>query len=183
MLDNHTPGRARPRRFEQQVVELHTMAYVVARPDERWDLRESFSTGAGPRSRTLASFRTLTPETFAHAGGRSSKPLDERAIRAAARRAGAPVIARNVDHAAAALLAEIASGRSPRGPLRDLLIDALEPGQANVSDSARAAGRWAAATPTQRGETLVDLLALADRLPRARRSGLQRFPRIASRPA
>jgi hypothetical protein len=166
-----------------KVVELPTMAYVVARHDERWDLRESSSTPAGPRSRTLASFRALTPEILEHAGSRSSKPLDERAIRDAARRAGAPVIARNVDHAAAALLAEIAAGRAPRGPLRDLLIDALEPDQASVSDSVRAAARWAAATTGQRGETLRDLLALADRLPPARRSGLQRFPRIASRPA
>lgn len=165
------------------MVKLHTMAYIVARADERWDLRESVSTTAGPRSRTLASFRTLTPETLGHAAGRSSKPLDEKAIRDRARRAGAPVITRNVDHAAAALLAEIASGRTPRGPLRELLIDALEPGQQKVSDSARAAARWVAATPAQRGETLRDLLALADRLPPARRSEQRRFPRIASRPA
>jgi len=159
------------------------MAFVVARPDERWDLRESHSTAAGPRSRTLASFRALTPETLEHAASRTSRSLDARAIRDAARRAGAPVIARNVDHVAAALLAEIASGQTPRGPLCNLLVDALQPGQATVSDSMRAAARWAAATPAQRGETLRDLLALADRLPPARRSGPQRFPRIASRPS
>lgn len=159
------------------------MAYVVARPDHRWDLRESAATPAGPRSRTLASFTALTPETLEHAGTRSSKPLDERAVREAARRAGAPVIAHNVDRAAAVLLAEIASGRTPRGPLRELLIDALDPGRTTASDSARAAARWAAATPAQRGETLKDLLELADRLPPARRSRQRSFPRIVSRPA
>lgn len=158
------------------------MAYVVARPEKRWDLRESTATPEGPRSRTLASFRTLTPEVLAHARSRTSRALDEAAIRDAARRAGAPVVARTVDEAGAVLLAEIGAGRYPRGPLRSLLADALVPGHGSVSDSARSAARWAGATPEQRGETLRDLLALSDRLPAARRPHPERFPRIRSRP-
>lgn len=159
------------------------MAFVVARGGERWELRESRSTAFGPRSRTLASFRALTPETLAHADARSSKALDAAALRAAARRAGAPVVMGHADEAAAALLAELADGRRPRNVLCALLLDALQPGRRSASDSARAAGRWATATPAQRGETLKDLLALADRLPPARRTREERFPRIDSRPA
>ncbi len=156
------------------------MAFVVGRGAGRWELRESHATPSGPRSRTLASFRTLTPEVLAHARERSRRPLDEAEIRAAARRAGAPVSAPSADGAAAALLAELAAGRAPRGALAALLLEALDAGAGEVSDSARAAARWASATAAERGETLRDLLALTDRLPADRRAPQERFPRLSS---
>jgi len=158
------------------------MAFVVSKSRDRWELRESRTTPSGPRSRTLASFGTLTPEVLAHAESRSSRPLDPRAVRAAARRAGAPVVIGRADQAAATLVAEIAAGQTPRGPLRTLLLDALDPEHHRAGDSARAAGRWAVATPERRGETLFDLLALVDRLPAAGSAPGARFPRIDSRP-
>ncbi|HYM46671.1 MAG TPA: hypothetical protein VES65_11010 [Solirubrobacteraceae bacterium] len=159
------------------------MPYIVARPGGAWEVRESRSTAAGPRSRTLATFRTLTPAIVERARARSSKPLDPKDLRNAARRAGAPVACDGAERAGAELLAELAAGRAPRPALRRLLLDTLGCERPGTSDSARAAARWVAATPRQRGEALRDLLLLADRLPRTRRPAGARFPRIRSRPA
>jgi hypothetical protein len=163
------------------------MAYVVARPGERWEVRESRSTPAGPRSRTLATFKTLTPEVLERAAARSSTPLDPLELRKAALRAGAPVAGRDADRAAGELLAALATGTKPRPVLRALLLDALTDTRPTTprtsSDSARAAARWATATQQQRGETLRDLLLLADHLPPRRRTACTRFPHLRSRPA
>jgi hypothetical protein len=160
------------------------MAYVVARPGGAWEIRESRTTPAGPRGRTLATFRTLTHEVVEHARERSSRPLREQKLREIALRAGAPVAARRPNQAAGELLAELASGSQPRPVLGRLLVDAIDPSAAErVSDSARAAARWVAASPAQRGETLRDLLLLADRLPAARAASAQRFRRIDSTPS
>jgi hypothetical protein len=162
---------------------MTTMAHVVARPPGRWELRESRSTPAGPRSRTLATFRTLTPAVIEHAQARATKPFDPAEVRKAAVRAGAPVTARPVDRAAGDLLAELATGRQPRAALRRLLADSLGEATRAPSDAARAAAAWIGATPRQRGDALRDLLLLVDRLPQRRGPERPRFPRIASRPA
>jgi hypothetical protein len=156
------------------------MAFVVARPGGTWEIRESRVTATGPRARTLATFRTLTPEAIEHARARSSRPVDARELRELAVRAGAPVNAHAPNQIAAELLGELATGTHPRPALRKLLMDALRPGGEAVSDSARAATRWIAASPAQRGETLRDLLLLADQLPARRASSRKRFPRIES---
>ncbi len=158
------------------------MAYVVARPGGAWEIRESHTTAAGPRARTLATFRTLTPDVVEHARARSPEPLDAQELRDIALRAGAPVAARSPNQTAGELLAELAAGGSPPRPaLRKLLLDAIDPGAGEpVSDSARAAARWVTASPGRRGETLRDLLLLSDRLPARRVPSRARFPRIRS---
>jgi len=165
------------------------MAYVVARRSGSWEIRESRATPSGPRARTLATFRALTPEVLEHARTRSTGALDAQELRRAALRVGAPVSAGAADRAAGELLAELGAGRGPRPALRRLLMDALQddgsasaPGH-RASDSARAAAAWVTATPQRRGETLWDLLLLTDRLPPARAGASRRFPRIQSRPA
>jgi hypothetical protein len=158
------------------------MAYIVSRNTGAWEIRESRNTEAGPRSRTLAAFRTLTPETIERARGRSSRPLDARELRNAARRAGAPVAAPSPDRAAGELLAELAAGRHPRPALARLLVDALRADGAPPAGNAEAAATWIAASPQQRGETLRELLLLVDHLPHIRAPERPRFPRIASRP-
>jgi hypothetical protein len=158
------------------------MAYVVARPGGAWEVRESRSTAAGPRSRTLATFRTLTPAVLERACARSAQPLHPNDLRKAALRAGAPLASGDADRATGELLAELAAGRRPRGALHRLLLDALLPGRPAVSDSARAAARWVAATPQERGESLRDLLLLTDRLPPGRAVAERRFPRVHSQP-
>jgi hypothetical protein len=67
------------------------MAYVVARRNERFEIRESLYTPKGPRARSLAGFKTLTDEVLAAAAGRATRSFDADAVMASARRAGAPV--------------------------------------------------------------------------------------------
>jgi hypothetical protein len=67
------------------------MAYVVARPKERFEIRESLHTPEGPRARSLAGFDVLTDVVLAKAARRAQRPFDVGAVLASARRAGAPV--------------------------------------------------------------------------------------------
>jgi hypothetical protein len=158
------------------------MAYVTSRGKGAWEVRESRLTAAGPRSRTLATFKELTPEIAEQARERSSQPLDVKDLRDKARRAGAPVAASVGDRASAQLIAELAAGRSPRPVLVRLLLGALQAND-NPSDNAEAAAAWIAATPQRRGDTLHDLLLLVDSLPHRRARERERFPRIQSRAA
>lgn len=157
------------------------MAYVVARKTGAWEIRESHSTNAGPRSRTLASFRSLTPEVIERARARSTKRLDPDELRKSARRAGAPVAAPASDRAAGDLLSQLAAGHRPRPSLARLLAKALSTDGARPTDNAEAAAAWIAASPERRGETLRDLLLLVDHLPLAATPERARFPRVASR--
>jgi hypothetical protein len=159
------------------------MAYIVARKTGAWEIRESRSTDAGPRSRTLAGFRSLTPEVIARAQERSTKRLNTDELRKAARRAGAPVAAPTSDRAAGDLLSELAAGHRPRASLARLLVKALSADGTQPTDNAEAAAAWIAASSERRGETLRDLLLLVDHLPKARTPERASFPRIASRPA
>jgi hypothetical protein len=154
------------------------MAFVVAHRGGTWEIRESRATPAGPRSHTLASFRTLTAEVIQKAQERASKPLDRQELRRAADRVGAPVASSPSDRVTSELLMELAAGRRPRPALQRLLIDVLRGQRDGSSDSARAAAGWIGATPQQRGEALRDLLLLADRLPRRRRPPQLSFPPI-----
>lgn len=175
------------------------MAYVVPRRGGKWDIRESRLTAAGPRSYTLASFKTLTSEVLRGAQAKAAKPLDASELRRKAVRAGAPVEPARADRAVAELLAEIDAGRQPRAALKRLLLDALgareadiaehaaEPGMdgldgyaAAASANARAAAAWIGATPKQHGDALRELLLLTDQLPRRARPERERFPRIDS---
>ncbi len=177
------------------------MAYVTARKNGTWEIRESVSTPKGPRSRTLASFRTLSDEVIQHAQARAAKPLDKKAVRDAAHRAGAPVDLATADRAAGDLLRELADGHEPHPILRALLIDALQEGpparlgaarktwqearaeagvpQLEELDNARASAAWLTRTPAERGAVLDDLLHLADQFPSNHRIGERlSFPRL-----
>jgi hypothetical protein len=157
------------------------MAYVVPRHSGTWEIRESRATPAGPRSRTLASFRTLTPEVIERARARSSGTLDPGELRNAAARAGAPIAVNAPDRAAVDLLSELSSGRTPRPVLRRLLLDALHRDHREPSSGAQAAALWITATPREHGEALRDLLLLTDRLPPTRMPrGRLAFPRLSS---
>ncbi|MGI8921820.1 MAG: hypothetical protein ACR2HD_09170 [Solirubrobacteraceae bacterium] len=159
------------------------MTYVVERPGQRWEVRQSRTTPKGPRSRTLSTFQTLTTEVIERASARSDGPIDPKDLRSAALRAGAPIGLPAADRAAGELLGELAAGRQPRSALGRLLADALGARDPELPDAARAAGAWVAATPAQRGEALRDLLLLADRLPRPGTPQRRAFPRVQSSPA
>ncbi len=159
------------------------MAYIVDRRSGTWEIRESHATAAGPRSRTLASFQTFTPEVIERAQARSSKTLDPGELRSAAARAGAPIAVDTSDRASVELLSELTSGRAPRPVLRRLLVDALQGDRRGPASSAQEAAAWITASPKERGEALRDLLLLTDRLPPSRATAGRRFPRLSPRTA
>lgn len=177
------------------------MAYVTPRPNGTWEVRESTSTPSGPRSRTLASFRTLSDDVVEHALARAEKPLTADEVREVARRAGAPVDLEPADRLAADLLRELGDGHEPHPILRALLIDALQEGRPRRFDepqrsqeeretasvlpfetphNARASAAWLTRTPAERGAILEDVVDLADQFPRSRaeRMRRERFPRL-----
>jgi hypothetical protein len=62
------------------------MAYVVARPNGRFEIRESVHTPKGPRARSLANFAHFDDEVLDRARRRASRPFDAEGVRAAAAR-------------------------------------------------------------------------------------------------
>ena len=159
------------------------MAYMVRRPAGRWELREARSTPKGPRSRTLASFSTVTSAVAEQAAARSHGVLTAAEVRRLAAGAGAPVEGTPADEAAATLLAELGAGRGPSPARGRMLAAALNGGTDAATEAERAVAPWLAATPAERGEALRDLLLLADRIPTPRRRGRLTFPRLETRPA
>ncbi len=73
---------------------LSGMAYVVARPRGRFEIRESVHTPKGPRARTLANFEHLSAKVLDTARQRASRPFDADAVRASAFKAGRTADAR-----------------------------------------------------------------------------------------
>lgn len=157
---------------------MPTMAFVIPRKNGTWEIREARSTASGPRSTTLATFRELDREAIERAQTRATKPLDAQELRQAALRVGAPIAKSAVDKAASRLLAELSFGHKPRRGLRRLLADAIDAREAGLSDAAKAAQEWVAATAEERGKTLKDLLLLADAIPHRRRPDRSGFPRF-----
>lgn len=168
------------------------MAFVVPTRKGSFEIRESRSTPAGPRSRTLATFRELSDETIEKARSRAAKPPTADELREAALRAGAPISPSPIDQAARDLLGKLAKGQRPDPMLKHLLLDALvdedrsdrptDP-DAAVSDAARSVSEWVGASAKERGDALEDLLLLADALPLRRRPETIGFPRLeATRP-
>lgn len=163
------------------------MAFVVPTKKGSFEIRESRSTPAGPRSRTLATFKELTEETIEKARQRAVKPPSADELREAALRAGASIASPPVDRTARDLLGQLAKGHRPDPMLKRLLLDALanedrghrptDP-SATVSDAARSVSEWVGASAKERGEALEDLLLLADALPLRRRPETIGFPRL-----
>jgi hypothetical protein len=148
------------------------MAYVVARKGRRYEARESVSTPAGPRARTLATFEVLDDDALAQVHDRAITPVDQAALLRSGRKAGAPIAVdqSDADRAARVLLAELNVGRGPSPILAAALEDALGAAREThrrraLPDPVRAAMAWAGSSLTERGEALRDLLLLADRIP------------------
>jgi hypothetical protein len=120
------------------------MAYVVARPKGRFEIRESLHTPDGPRARSLAGFDVLSNAVLAKAARRAQRPFDMEAVLASGRRAGAPT---RIDAGEAA---EDARGRFVEASRR----------------MARALQRPPALRPVDPGAALIDLLGFADAVTR-----------------
>jgi hypothetical protein len=157
------------------------MAYVVAKPGGRFEIRQAHATRAGPRSRTLATFRCLDDDVLTRAASKADPPVDPAELVRLARRLGVPVLVgiSAADRAARQLIAECAAGRFPSPGLAAMVADAVHAAP-DMPDSVIAVSPWIAATPAERGRALRDLLLLVDRLPPARRDR-PRFPRLVSR--
>lgn len=153
------------------------MAYVVRRPGGRWEIRESYSSDAGPRSRTLVTFKVLSPQIISRAARVARRPIDTGQLIRAARRSGVPFESSRSDALAVALLRSINQGNSIRLGLARLLLNRL--GDLPDSSLDDSLADWVGASLEERGDALIDLLGLADRLPKPAISPL-RFPRFSS---
>ncbi len=126
------------------------MAYVVARRNGRFEVRESLHTPKGPRARTLAGFDVLTDEVLAAAARRARRPFDVRAVLASGRRAGARVPA--------------GTGAGPGD--RDSARDSARGSPSRFVETSRrmalAFQRPPAIRPADPGAVLIDLLGFAD---------------------
>jgi hypothetical protein len=117
------------------------MAYVVARRNGRFEVRESVHTAKGPRARSLAGFETLTDDVLATAERRAIRPFDTEAVIASGRRAGAQVSG--------------AAGGGIRGSSRRFAEASRR--------MAKSMGRSTSATETgDPGTALIDLMGFAD---------------------
>ncbi len=158
------------------------MAFIVSRADGRHEIRESRMTPRGPRARTLATFRILTDDVLDHAESRALTRFDRDAIVRLAGERGVP----RVHDDAAALALRLLAAIERHGPLPEAYADtvrsALTPGAAPGSDTLAPAGEWIAATLTERGDALRDLLRMTDRIPVTERPDRPHFPRLSSLP-
>jgi hypothetical protein len=135
------------------------MAYVVARRNGRFEMRESLHTPHGPRSRTLAGFGVLSDDVLERAASRAQRPFDAAAVIDSGRRAGALVTA---------ALEQTASpgdsngrGAGPEDPA-DASHDERRGFLAATARMARSVRRTPSAERTSPGEALIDLLGFAD---------------------
>jgi hypothetical protein len=169
------------------------MTYVVAKPDgatrggggggggpTRYEVRESISTPAGPRARTLATFRVLTTRVLSEAAAKAQRPFDAAKVRARAAALGAPQRSHDAAASASALLAQLRGGE----PLPPALVTELRralPRRSNeVPDSLQSAVEWIGVDDATRGRALRDLLDLASRIPSRPRPSACAFPRLSS---
>ena len=161
---------------------MPTMAFVTAKPDGRFEIRETELTPSGPRSRTLVTFRTLNDDVLERARAKARGTFDEHKVRQGARRLGAAVADQQVDQLARDLLSQVSTGHLPSPGLRRLLVDALLQSGLPAADNLGDLSLWVGASEEERARALEDLLALADAIPTNRRSTTLSFPRLSSSP-
>jgi hypothetical protein len=119
------------------------MAYVVARPKGRFEIRESLHTPDGPRAQSLAGFDVLSDAVLAKAARRAQRPFDVGAVLASGHRAGAPTTV----------------GAGEEADTRERFVNASR-------RMAQALQRPPALRPVDPGAALIDLLGFADAVTR-----------------
>ena len=117
------------------------MAYVVARPKGRYEIRESLHTPDGPRARSLAGFDLLTDGVLAKASRRAQRAFNAKAVLASARRAGAPTM--------------VSAGGEAEAKSRTRFVEASR-------RMAQALKRPPALRSSDPGAALIELLGFAD---------------------
>lgn len=163
------------------------MAYLVKRPRERVEIRESVSTPAGPRARMLASFvGVLRPETLEEAAREATRPFDPDAICTKAKSLGIPVIERRDEPELRAAIARLRADDPVDPVLLAALRDALGQHDAlPVPEDSVDVVEWIGTSEAARAEALRGLLRASDRIVHARPTRPSReekvFPRFSSR--
>lgn len=162
------------------------MAYLVRRAGDQIEIRESFATGKGPRSRQLARFDgPLTPAVLARAAARAKRPFDAEALVRRARVLGIPVATRAPEREARALLGRLRRGDALDPIMAGLLVRALEGVQrVEVPEALADVAEWVGASKAARGAALRDLLdafgRIVDSRPVRRERPRTPFPRFSS---
>jgi len=108
------------------------MAYIVARPKGRFEIRESLHTPDGSRAHSLAGFDVLSDAVLAKAAGRAQRPFDVGAVLASGRRAGAPTTADAGGEADARGRFVAVSRRMARALQRPPALRPVDPGAALI---------------------------------------------------
>jgi hypothetical protein len=148
------------------------MAYVVARPRGRFEIRESVHTPKGPRARSLANFALVTDDVLERARQRASRSFDAEAVRAAAERA----VAGQTDVAGVPVTAGAATTVPPHA----------RPETRRFVDASRRMARSLERVPERAdrrdpGDALIDLLGFVAQVTPTRRPRAEplRFPPLA----
>lgn len=146
------------------------MAYLVKRPGNRIEIRESRATPQGPRSRQLARFAgALTPAVLARAAARATRPFDADALIRRARDLGIAIEARAPEREARALLARLRRGDAIDPVMAGLLVHALAGVEtATLPEPVAEVGEWLGASAATRGAALRDLLDTYGRIAASR---------------
>lgn len=161
------------------------MATIVKRKDGRFELRESRWTERGPRSRTLAIFRELTPEVLNRADARATKPVDRDSLLARAEELGLHMSRLLGPSEPSAVVGRINSGEVWPTQIRALQQSLDDVEAPHLREHLEAMVQWMGTSDEVRGRTLVDLLRLAQAImrhrDRSRREPLS-FPSLAKCP-
>jgi hypothetical protein len=157
------------------------MAFVVARRDGRFEIRESVTTPAGPRARTLAGFKVLSDSVMYEARSRATRPFDPEVVRARARALKVPERSDAAAVTARKLLAQLRQGERLPPMLAAELRKALPEVSTEMPDSLDDAIEWAGSTFAEKGRWVRELLAFGAVFPQNGRPGELAFPRIESR--
>lgn len=156
------------------------MAFLVARKNGRFEIRESVATAVGPRARTLASFRELDDDVLDRAAANARGRFDRAVIAARAAELAVPRRADSASRRARELIGDLRHGRRPAPGLITLLRAELPQSVAPIPDTIEQAYEWIGRSDAERGATLRDLLQLADAFPQRPRPDHSSFPRIRS---
>jgi hypothetical protein len=165
------------------------VAFLTRRGDDRIEIRETRRTDAGPRARSLASFRgALTPEVLDIAESRAAGAFDRQLLLQRASALGIPVTTKRPSRPVRDLLGLLHRGVGFDPTLLAALRDAIDrAGAAGLPVALREVAEWIGSTDRQRGEALRGLLRVSDRIVASRAPVREKpytpYPRFHSRPS
>jgi len=156
------------------------VAFVVARPGGRFEIRETRSVGGRTCARTLATFRTLDDDVLRRAAARAERPFDAEAVTRAAKAKGAALGPSRAALLAGELAIELGGRRAVIRPGLRRLLERKLAGEHDRREDHHLDRmlRWMHATPGERRDTILDLLEVMDVLPPRRYPRRYWWPRL-----